>query len=117
MRKSWTIRKDLEGVSPVIGTLLMVPITVVLAAVLCSIVALPATGQDNSMVGFVVRPTGNNWTLTVSTVQGQVSLDGTSLTLKDGNGVAMYPLSAVPLAELTAEKWATYKVLYQKQKP
>lgn len=33
-RKSWTIRNDGEGVSPVIGTILMVSITIVLVAVL-----------------------------------------------------------------------------------
>ncbi|MFP4196505.1 MAG: archaellin/type IV pilin N-terminal domain-containing protein [Methanomassiliicoccales archaeon] len=34
MKKMWKIRKDSEGVSPVIATILMVAITVVLAAVL-----------------------------------------------------------------------------------
>ena len=34
MKKIWAIRKDSEGVSPVIATILMVAITVVLAAVL-----------------------------------------------------------------------------------
>jgi flagellin-like protein len=34
MKKIWAIRKDAEGVSPVIATILMVAITVVLAAVL-----------------------------------------------------------------------------------
>lgn len=34
MKKSWAIRKDAEAVSPVIATILMVAITVVLAAVL-----------------------------------------------------------------------------------
>ena len=34
MKKIWKVRKDREGVSPVIATILMVAITVVLAAVL-----------------------------------------------------------------------------------
>lgn len=34
MKRNWAIRKDAEGVSPVIATILMVAITVVLAAVL-----------------------------------------------------------------------------------
>ena len=34
MKKNWAIRKDAEAVSPVIATILMVAITVVLAAVL-----------------------------------------------------------------------------------
>jgi len=40
MKKSWKIRKDLEGVSPVIATILMVAITVVLAAVLYVMVSM-----------------------------------------------------------------------------
>jgi flagellin-like protein len=103
MRKSWMIRKDLEGVSPVIGTILMVAITVVLAAVLYAMVATPPAQQENPMVGLVEQETGGNWTLLVSSVRGQVPLD-------------MYPMSAVPLSQLTAQNWATYKVIYQKQK-
>ncbi|MDD1768222.1 MAG: type IV pilin N-terminal domain-containing protein, partial [Methanomassiliicoccales archaeon] len=34
MKKIWTVRRDAEAVSPVIATILMVAITVVLAAVL-----------------------------------------------------------------------------------
>jgi flagellin-like protein len=34
MKKSWILRKDEEGVSPVIATILMVALTVVLAAIL-----------------------------------------------------------------------------------
>ncbi|MBE0519321.1 MAG: type IV pilin, partial [Thermoplasmata archaeon] len=34
MKRIWAIRKDAEAVSPVIATILMVAITVVLAAVL-----------------------------------------------------------------------------------
>jgi flagellin-like protein len=34
MKKAWAIRRDMEAVSPVIGTILMVAITVVLVAVL-----------------------------------------------------------------------------------
>ncbi len=34
VKKSWAIRKDSEGVSPVIGTILMVSITIILVAVL-----------------------------------------------------------------------------------
>jgi len=111
------IRKDLEGVSPVIGTILMVAITVVLAAVLYAMVATPPTQQDTAIVGFVKQETGNNWTLMVGSVRGQVPLDTTTLTFKNEDGVVMYPLSAVPLSQLTAQNWDTYKVLYQKQKP
>jgi flagellin-like protein len=46
MKKSWKIRKDLEGVSPVIATILMVAITVVLAAVLYVMVSVIITPPD-----------------------------------------------------------------------
>jgi len=115
MSKSWMIRKDLEGVSPVIGTILMVAITVVLAAVLYAMVATPPAQQENPMVGLVEQETGGNWTLLVSSVRGQVPLDTTTLSIKNQDGAVMYPMSAVPLSQLTAQHWATYKVIYQKQ--
>jgi len=115
MSKSWMIRKDLEGVSPVIGTILMVAITVVLAAVLYAMVATPPAQQENPMVGLVEQETGGNWTLLVSSIRGQVPLDTTTLSIKNQDGAVMYPMSAVPLSQLTAQNWATYKVIYQKQ--
>lgn len=100
-----------------IGTILMVAITVVLAAVLYAMVAQTPPEQRTLMVGFVKQSTGQNWTLTVTSVSGQVMLDATTITLRNANGVVMYPLSGVPLGELTAQNWATYKALYQKMKP
>ena len=117
MKKSWMIRKDQEGVSPVIGTILMVAITVVLAAVLYAIVAgMRPTTQEQPIVGMIKQESGNNWTLLVSKVIGTVYLDSTTLTIRNRDGGIMYPMAAVPLSQLTAENWATYKVLYQKQK-
>ena len=48
MKKTWAIRKDAEGVSPVIATILMVAITVVLAAVLYVMVLGFGTGGDST---------------------------------------------------------------------
>ena len=48
MRKSWIIRKDEKAVSPVIATILMVAITVVLAAVLYVMVTGLLTGPGAS---------------------------------------------------------------------
>ncbi len=116
MNKSWMIRKDQEAVSPVIGTILMVAITVVLAAVLYAMVATPPGQQEQPMVGLIKQEAGNNWTLLVSSVRGSVFLDSTTLTMRNKDGVIMYPMAAVPLSQLTAVNWETYKVLYQKQK-
>jgi len=55
------LRKDEKGVSPVIGVILMVAITVILAAVIASFVfGLSGTMQRKYMIGFTV--TGVNST-------------------------------------------------------
>ena len=51
MKKIWRIRKDSEAVSPVIATILMVAITVVLAAVLYVMVMGFGTGGPNTPSG------------------------------------------------------------------
>lgn len=48
MKKIWAFRKDAEGVSPVIATILMVAITVVLAAVLYVMVLGFGTGGGST---------------------------------------------------------------------
>ena len=48
MKKNWAIRKDAEAVSPVIATILMVAITVVLAAVLYVMVLGFGTGGSGT---------------------------------------------------------------------
>jgi len=48
MKRNWAIRKDAEGVSPVIATILMVAITVVLAAVLYVMVLGFGTGGGST---------------------------------------------------------------------
>jgi len=118
MRKSWMIRKDQEGVSPVIATILMVAITVVLAAVLYAmvVVLIPPEPPGNNMIGLSRRDTGSNWTLSVTSVPSSIPLGKAVLTMKDGNGAVKYPVAAIPFAELTADKWSSYKVLYQKLK-
>jgi flagellin-like protein len=51
MKKIWKIRKDSEAVSPVIATILMVAITVVLAAVLYVMVMGFGTGGNTAPTG------------------------------------------------------------------
>ena len=51
MKKIWKIRKNSEAVSPVIATILMVAITVVLAAVLYVMVMGFNTGTNNTPTG------------------------------------------------------------------
>jgi flagellin-like protein len=71
MRKVWAMRRNEEAVSPVIATILMVAITVVLAAVLYVLV-LSLINVDNK-IGAIVLDKGStttNWTLRVVTVSG-----------------------------------------------
>lgn len=56
MKKIWAIRKDSEAVSPVIATILMVAITVVLAAVLY-VMVLGFGGTTNTPAVNVLRKT------------------------------------------------------------
>jgi flagellin-like protein len=72
MKKTWAIRKDAEGVSPVIATILMVAITVVLAAVLYVMVLGFGGGESTPSIQFtsktaVENPDGYKWTLTSPT--------------------------------------------------
>src|SRR2546430_9833105 len=69
------IRKDEAAVSPVIATILMVAITVVLAAVLYVMVSglLTPTGQGPRVMGVNICPPGDgtNWTLLITTTTSE----------------------------------------------
>src|SRR5947208_7177370 len=71
------IRKDEAAVSPVIATILMVAITVVLAAVLYVMVSglLTPTGQGPRVMGVNISPSGDgtNWTLLITTTHRRLT--------------------------------------------
>ena len=73
MKKNWAIRKDAEAVSPVIATILMVAITVVLAAVLYVMVLGFGTGGSGTPSvqitsrTTITSPDGYKWQLTAPT--------------------------------------------------
>ena len=105
------IRKDEAAVSPVIATILMVAITVVLAAVLYVMVSglLTPTGTGPKTIGVVPgRSTdGTNWTLTFANVPTGLTTAGTKLTIISGSGSTT--LGSKAFSALT---WATDKVVY-----
>jgi len=71
MKKIWAMRKNEEGVSPVIATILMVAITVVLAAVLyVMVLGLGTTGTITPTIGTNKGSTSNAVTWTVSAISG-----------------------------------------------
>jgi flagellin-like protein len=94
MKKIWKSRRNDEAVSPVIATILMVAITVVLAAVLYVMVLGINTGVNaNIVVSFQKTSNANNWTLTVLSVAGTTVLAKAdcNILVKDANGIALTP--------------------------
>jgi flagellin-like protein len=71
MKKIWAMRKDGSAVSPVIATILMVAITVVLAAVLyVMVLGLGTTGTITPTIGTNKGSTSTAVTWTVSAISG-----------------------------------------------
>ncbi len=88
MRKSWIIRKDEKAVSPVIATILMVAITVVLAAVLYVMVTGLIGGgssQPPTIQLGAQQPTGvaGTYTIRVDGVDRAVALTSFSVMLQN----------------------------------
>jgi flagellin-like protein len=89
-KRKW---KD-DAVSPVIATILMVAITVVLAAVLYLLVSglIGGGGSTAKQIGTSVATSGDgkNWTLTFSSVDTGMAGNQVSLIIKNkGGGVAL----------------------------
>src|SRR2546427_1518021 len=93
------IRKDEAAVSPVIATILMVAITVVLAAVLYVMVSglLTPTGQGPRVMGVNIGTSGDgtNWTLLITTTPtglttSAVKLDRKSTRLNSSHSQISY---------------------------
>src|SRR5207245_10208655 len=98
------IRKDEAAVSPVIATILMVAITVVLAAVLyvmvCGLITGPGGTPQAMGVGVQPSSDGSNWIVTVlSTPTGKL-YSSTTLAIFHGDGSAN--LTATAFASLGA---------------
>ncbi len=78
------VRKDENAVSPVIATILMVAITVVLAAVLYVMVSglLTGPGGGPQTIGVSKTSNANNWILTIITVPSPHSLSTTTFLMR-----------------------------------
>ena len=112
MKSVRIIREDEAAVSPVIATILMVAITVVLAAVLYVMVSGLITGPGNTpkAMGVVVQRStdGTNWTLLIQTAPNGLSTSGTFLTIRNAGGTIV--LAAKAFSAIT---WATDRAIYQ----
>jgi len=85
MKKIWKMRKDIHAVSPVIATILMVAITVVLAAVLYVMVLnLGGTGSITPAISTnkTTNSTAYIWTVVKITGDAQVQISDVYVQLK-----------------------------------
>jgi archaeal type IV pilus assembly protein PilA len=98
------IRKDEEAVSPVIATILMVAITVVLAAVLYVMVSGLITGPGGTptAMGVSVQQSGDgtNWIMTITSAPTGKAYTTTTLAIFHTDGSSN--LSATALSALSA---------------
>src|SRR5256885_5952496 len=109
------IRRDEAAVSPVIATILMVAITVVLAAVLYVMVSglLTPTGQGPRVMGVNIGRSGDgtNWTLLTTTTPTGLTTSAVKLTVTTGGG-ANTAVNNIAFASLTAGNWNTNKAQF-----
>jgi len=99
MKKIWAVRKDSEAVSPVIATILMVAITVVLAAVLyVMVLGFGGTQNTTPTATYSKSPILNGQQINiVSITRADVSWDLIKVQLTDGTNFAEWDLDAADL--------------------
>jgi len=116
-KRTLVLKRDEEGVSPVIATILMVAITVVLAAVLYVMVSglINPTGGGGVSMGVTPGRTvdGSNWTLTIASTPSGKALTTTNLVIKRPDGSVI--LTATPLSTFVTTE--TSGVKYNKVTP
>jgi flagellin-like protein len=90
MKKNWAIRKDAEAVSPVIATILMVAITVVLAAVLyVMVLGFGSTSTTTPTATYSKTTITNGQQINiVSITKTDVGWDDIKVQLTDGTNFA-----------------------------
>jgi flagellin-like protein len=117
MKNVRLVRKDENAVSPVIATILMVAITVVLAAVLYVMVSglIGGPGTTPVAMGVNIRQTGANWSVEIATAPSGKVPTLTYLLIKDQNGVIK--LAKTAFSALTLANWNTNKAQFQDANP
>ncbi len=98
LKKTWEIRRKKEGVSPVIATILMVAITVVLAAVLYVMVMGFGGGNQSTPTASVtnVRNVAGNYTCTVQSISANTVKFADTLIVVTPSAGANYNHQIVP---------------------
>jgi flagellin-like protein len=93
MKKIWTMRKETDGVSPVIATILMVAITVVLAAVLyVMVLGIGGGSTDTTIVTMTKTSTATLYTYTINGVSSKnpVPLTDVQVILRNVSGTIVW---------------------------
>jgi len=105
MKKTWAIRKDAEGVSPVIATILMVAITVVLAAVLYVMVLGFGTDTTTTPTSSITKTTVSSGVkLTFAPVSVDTQWDDITILLSDGTNTIQWTPATENLDNTTTAK-------------
>jgi flagellin-like protein len=87
MKKIWAMRKETDGVSPVIATILMVAITVVLAAVLyVMVLGIGGPGTTVPAVGTTKGTTATDYTWTITAIGSGASILKSDVYVQIKNG-------------------------------
>ncbi len=116
MKNARLVRKDERAVSPVIATILMVAITVVLAAVLYVMVAAFILPQDRIVqLTVTVERRGTNWMVEVVRAPADLLPERTYLLVKNTQGATVLPKTA--WSSLTPANWDETKALYDDANP
>src|SRR4030043_396962 len=99
MKKYWAIRKDAEAVSPVIATILMVAITVVLAAVLyVMVLGFGGTSTTTPAATYSKMTATNGQRINiVSITKTDVPWDDIKLQMSDGTNFAEWDTATADL--------------------
>ncbi len=106
MKKIWAIRKDAEAVSPVIATILMVAITVVLAAVLyVMVLGFGGTSTQTPTSSLTKTTVSGGDKMTFAPMSKDTQWDDVSILLSDGTNTKSWTPATADLDNGTTAKW------------
>ena len=108
MKKIWAVRKDSEAVSPVIATILMVAITVVLAAVLYVMVL--GFGADTTTTPTATlnkTSVTDGWRFSVAGISEEVNWEDVVVTVIQGTNAWSWDLSTATATDYLSNGTAT----------
>jgi flagellin-like protein len=100
MKKIWAMRKNDSAVSPVIATILMVAITVVLAAVLyVMVLGIGGPGSVTPTIAAIRSTTATSYVYTVTAISGASAIQQTDVAVQlKGNGTSTFLIQTETLA-------------------